>query len=386
MKKRVAILGSTGSIGRQALEVVRKQNNYLDIEVLTALENTELLIRQAIELQPNVVVIGNEKHYLQVKEALAPYLIKVYAGNSALLQVLEMDTIDQVLLAIPGFGGLKPALSALENRKPLALASKESLVVAGELVKNAALANATPVIPVDSEHSAIFQCLNGERNNPVEKIVLTASGGPFKGLSFQELEKVTPADALKHPKWNMGDKVTVDSASLMNKGLEAIEAKWLFDLKPEQIEIVVHQQSIIHSMVYFTDGSVKAQMSRPDMRIPIQYALTYPDRLENQLPRLNLLDTEPLTFEKPDTKKFRNLALAFEALGQSGNMPCILNAANEMAVQAFLKKQISFIKIPEIVELCMKQITYVKSPSLDDYLETDKMTRTKANELINKKT
>ena len=273
MKKRIAILGSTGSIGRQALEVIKEQVNFFDVEVLTALNNADLLIKQAIEFKPNVVVIGNEAHYQKVKNALEPHFIKVYAGEKALLQVLEMETIDQVLLAISGFAGLKPALAALENKKPLALANKESMVVAGELLRKAALENSTPVIPVDSEPSAIFQCLSGEGNNPIEKVVLTASGGPFLNYSEKELEKVTPAEALQHPTWKMGDKVTVDSASLMNKGLEAIEASWLFNLKPNQIEVAIHPQSIVHSLVYFADGTVKAQLSQPDMRIPIQYAL-----------------------------------------------------------------------------------------------------------------
>jgi 1-deoxy-D-xylulose-5-phosphate reductoisomerase len=386
MKKRIAILGSTGSIGRQALEVIREQINFFDVEVLTALNNADLLIQQAIEFKPNAVVIGNEAHCQKVKVALEPLFIKVYAGEKALLQVLEMETIDLVLLAISGFSGLKPALTALENKKPLALANKESMVVAGELLRKAALENSTPVIPVDSEPSAIFQCLSGEGNNIIEKVVLTASGGPFLNFSEKELENVTPAEAFQHPTWKMGDKVTVDSASLMNKGLEAIEASWLFNLKPEQIEVAIHPQSIVHSLVYFADGSVKAQLSQPDMRIPIQYALTYPARIDNKLPRLNLLETGNLTFQKPDTKKFRNLALAFEALEKGGNMPCILNAANELAVQAFLNKQIKFIDIPKLVEMCLQEMVFIKNPVLADILETDRLTRMMAQQIINKKT
>lgn len=386
MKKRIAILGSTGSIGRQALEVIKNQSGLLDVEILTALNNADLLIKQAIEFKPNVVVIGNKEHYHKVKAALDPIFIKVYAGESAILQVLEMDSIDLVLLAITGFGGLKPALAALENKKPLALANKESMVVAGELLKKAAIENSTPVIPVDSEPSAIFQCLSGEGNNPIEKVVLTASGGPFRNYSIKELEKVTPDEALKNPNWLMGSKITIDSASLMNKGLEAIEARWLFNLKPEQIEVVIHPQSIVHSLVYFADGSVKAQLSQPDMRIPIQYALTYPARIANNLPRLDLLETRSLTFEKPDTKKFRNLALAFEALEKGGNKPCILNAANEIAVQAFLNKQIKFIEIPELVEMCLQEMVFIKNPVLADILETDRLARLNVQENIFKKT
>lgn len=386
MKKRIAILGSTGSIGRQTLEVLKEQSNFFEVEVLTAFNNAELLIQQAVEFKPNVVVIGNEAFYNKVKEALEPLFIKVYTGKSALQQVLEMDSIDLVFLAITGFGGLEPALAALENKKTLALANKECLVAAGEIVKQAALSNNTPVIPVYSQASAIFQCLTGEGNNPVEKVVLTASGGPFVNFSMKELENVSPEEALKHPIWKMGQKVTVDSASLMNKGLEAIEASRLFNLKPEQIEVVIHPQSIIHSLVYFADGSVKAQLSQPDMRIPIQYALSYPERIENKFSRLNLLETGTLTFEQPDTKKFRNLALAFKALEKGGNMPCILNAANEIAAQAFLNKQIKFIEIPELVEMCMQEIAFIKNPVLADILESDSSTRIKAQEIIIKKT
>ncbi|HEY9115857.1 MAG TPA: 1-deoxy-D-xylulose-5-phosphate reductoisomerase [Bacteroidales bacterium] len=386
MKKRIAILGSTGSIGRQTLEVIKEQSNLLDVEVLTAMNNADLLIQQAIEFKPNAVVIGNETHYKRVKSALDPLYIKVFAGEAAISQVLEMESIDLVLLAISGFAGLKPALAALENKKPLALANKECLVAAGELVKKAALSNNTPVIPVDSEASAIFQCLSGEGNNPVDKVVLTASGGPFRSFSKKEIENVSPKNALNNPNWLMSDKITIDSASLMNKGLEAIEARWLFNLKPEQIEVVIHAQSIVHSLVYFADGSVKAQLSQPDMRIPIQYAITYPARIENKLPRLDLLETGSLTFEKPDTKKFRNLALAFEALEKGGNMPCILNAANEIAVQAFLNKQIKFIEIPQLVEMCLQEMVFIKNPVLADILETDRLTRLKAQETINKKT
>ena len=356
--------------------------DHFEVEVLTAYKNHELLVEQALKYNPNVVVIGNDRYYKEVSEALENSDTKVYAGEDAIEQITSMDSIDMILMAIVGFEGLKPTLSALENKKPVALANKECLVIAGELITKAALENHTPIIPVDSEHSAIFQCLMGEGNNPIEKVVLTASGGPFLGMTEQELTKVTPSGALNHPNWKMGDKVTVDSATMMNKGLEAIEAKWLFGLNPSQIEVVIHPQSIIHSMVYFSDGNIKAQMSIPDMRLPIQFAFTYPDRLKNNFPRLDLLKIHNLTFEVPDVKIFRNLAFAFIALEKGGNMPCILNAANEIAVESFLNNQLDFTQIPDVVEQCMDSIPFTNKPTLVDYFETNISTRAKAKEII----
>ncbi len=382
MKKRIAILGSTGSIGKQAIEVISTFPDKFEIEVLTAYQNAALLIEQAKRFNPNVVVIGNDGYFEKVSTALKDTDIKVYAGSDAIEQITSMETIDQVLMAIVGFNGLKPTLAALENKKPVALANKECLVIAGDLITRTAIENRTPIIPVDSEHSAIFQCLMGEGNNPIEKVVLTASGGPFLGMTEQELTKVTPSGALNHPNWKMGDKVTVDSATMMNKGLEAIEAKWLFGLNPSQIEVVIHPQSIIHSMVYFSDGNVKAQMSIPDMRMPIQFAFTYPDRLRNNFPRLDLLKIHNLTFEVPDVKIFRNLAFAFSALEKGGNMPCILNAANEIAVESFLNNQLDFTKIPDVVEQCMDSIPFTNNPTLENYFETNISTRAKAKEII----
>jgi len=343
LKKRIGIFGSTGSVGRQALEVIREQHDHFEVEILTAYQNAGLLIGQAMEFRPNAVIIADKNLYKQVFEALDPQDIKVYAGDEALVQIMEMESMDLVLMAIVGFAALAPTLAAIQNKKQLALASKESLVVAGKLIRQLTIENRVPLIPVDSEHNAIFQSLMGEGNNPIEKIVLTASGGPFRGFNRQKLQKVTPADALKHPVWNMGPKVSVDSATLMNKGLEAIEACWLFGLKLQQIQVLIHPESLIHSLVYFTDGSVKTQMSRPDMKIPIQFALSYPERLHNNLERLDLSEQNTLHFESPDIENFRNLALAFEALEKGGNLPCILNAANEIAVQAFLREQIGFL-------------------------------------------
>ncbi len=384
MKKQIAILGSTGSIGTKTLDVVRNHNEHFGVEVLTAFNNADLLINQAVEHKPNVVVIGNDEHYTKVFDALDPLDIKVYAGSKAIEQVLEMESIEQVVLGIGGFSGLAPLLSALRNKKRVALANKESLVVAGELVSKTALENSTPIIPVDSEHSAIFQCLMGEGNNPIDKIVLTASGGPFRGMSEKMLEQVKPSDALKHPVWKMGNKVTIDSATLMNKGLEAIEAHWLFNVSPSKIEVIIHPQAIIHSMVYFADGIVKAQLGTPDMFVPIQFALSYPDRLPNKLPPLDLLQLKQLDFEAPDIKNFRNLALAFEALEKGGNMPCILNAANEIAVQAFLTDRISFNQIPEVIEKSMQTSTFIQKPTLEDYIVTDRETREKAEKSLKK--
>lgn len=384
MKKRIALLGSTGSIGTQALQIIDEQSEAFEVEVLTAYENVDLLIKQALLYKPNVVVIGNDDYYLKVFDALDPHDIQVYAGSKAIEQVVEMDTIDIVLMAIVGFSALKPVLAALENKKTIALANKESLVVAGHLVSETSLRTHTRIIPVDSEHSAIFQCLMGELNNPIHKIILTASGGPFLGFSKKQLETVTAKQALNHPNWNMGNKVTIDSASLMNKGLELMEAKWLFDLKPEQMEVLVHPQSIVHSMVYFEDSSIKAQLSVPDMRIPIQFALTYPNRLKNSIEQLDLFKAKHLDFEQPDTKNFSNLALAFEAMKTGGNMPCVLNASNEVAVDAFLAGEIGFCQMSNVVEQSLEKIDFINNPSLDELYETDFEARIKANELIKK--
>ncbi len=382
MKKRIAILGSTGSVGTQTLVVIDEQNEFFSVEVLTAFNNADLLIQQAIKYLPNVVVIGNLTHYSKVRDALSNYDIKVYAGEDAICQTMEMSTIDIVLMGIVGFGALKPILAALQNKKKIALANKESLVVAGEIISKTAIENNTQIIPVDSEHSAIFQCLMGEYDNPIEKIVLTASGGPFRDKDIDYLKKATPAEALQHPNWKMGKRVSIDSATMMNKGLEAIEAHWLFNIPPSDIEIIIHPQSVIHSLVYFTDKSVKTLLSFPDMRIPIQFALSYPQRLTSSFPDLDLLKIKTLNFESPDVKKFRNLALAFKAMEIGGNMPCILNAANDIAVQAFLSEKIGFQQIPDIVEKSMQIIPHIKKAVLTDYFETDKITRIKAKELV----
>ena len=375
MKKRIAILGSTGSIGTQTLEVIAQNPDSFEVEVLTANNNIELLIEQARLFRPNVVVITNSCHYDLLKEALKDEPVKVYAGKEALQQVVEMDTIDLVVTAMVGYSGLIPTCNAIKAGKHIALANKETMVVAGEIINKLAMEHRVNIYPVDSEHSAIFQCLVGEFNNEIEKIYLTASGGPFKGYSLEQLAHVTKADALRHPNWDMGAKITIDSASLMNKGFEVIEAKWLFGLKPEQIDVIVHPQSIVHSIVQFQDGSMKAQMGLPDMKLPIQYALNFPDRLPSTFKRFNFLDYPKLTFEQPNTKNFRNLALAFEALNQGGNMPCILNAANEVVVQAFLNDRISFLQMPEIIEQIMEKASYLKNPNLEDYMQTDKEVR-----------
>jgi 1-deoxy-D-xylulose-5-phosphate reductoisomerase len=388
LKKRIAIFGSTGSIGIQALEVIHHHSEYFQVdeyfqvELLAANNNAEFLIKQAINFRPNVVVIGNKEKYQEVKEAVEKYDIKVYAGDESFEQVMEMDSIDIVLMAIVGIAALKPTIKALDNHKTVALANKESLVVAGNLISESVTMNQAHIIPVDSELSAIFQCLVGEFNNPVEKIVLTASGGPFRGYDATMLKTVTVDEALNHPTWRMGEKVTVDSATLMNKGLEAIEAKWLFGLSANQIDVLVHPQSVVHSMVYFEDGSVKAQLSNPDMRIPIQYALTYPDRLKMNAKSLDLLNVKSLTFEKTNVEIFRNLALAFEDLEKGGNLPCILNAANELSVQAYLSGQIEFVMISDIIEYCMGKIDFIEDPNLNDYFETDRLTRIVANKII----
>ena len=384
-KKHIAILGSTGSIGTQALEVIAANPENFEVEVLTAQNNAELLIQQAKEFKPNAVVIVNEDFYPQVKDALVPLDIKVFAGEKSLASIVQMDSIDIVLTALVGYSGLKPTIKAIEAGKNIALANKETLVVAGELITQLAREKGVNIYPVDSEHSAIFQCLVGEFDNPIEKIILTASGGPFRGKKRHELKSVTKAQALKHPNWTMGAKVTIDSASLMNKGLEVIEAKWLFSLKPEQIEVIVHPQSIVHSLVQFRDSSIKAQLGLPDMRLPIQFALGYPQRLKADFPRFDFALYPSLTFEPPDTETFRNLALAFQAMAKAGNMPCVLNAANEIAVQEFLKDNIGFLQMSEVVERCLEKITYVSKPTFEDYVETDRETRQLAGELIAKK-
>ena len=382
MQKRIAILGSTGSIGTQALEVISQHPDLFEVEVLTALNNVDLLIEQSIRYKPNTVVIGNENHYEQVKYALENHPIKVYCGADAIAQVCGFDSVDMVLTAMVGFSGLKPTIEAIRAGKSIALANKETLVVAGELIMKEAEANRVPIIPVDSEHSAIYQCLVGEGNNPIEKIILTASGGPFREWDLKDLEKVSPDQALRHPNWCMGPKITIDSATLMNKGLEVIEARWLFGVGPDEIEVVVHPQSIIHSMVQFTDGSIKAQMGLPDMRLPIQYAFSYPHRFESDFERFDFLKHSSLTFERPDTKIFRNLALSYEALRKGGNWPCILNAANEIAVEAFLKEKIGFLQIPDVIEETLNRSTYIKAPELEDYFNSDLQARRVAQEQI----
>ena len=381
--KSIAILGSTGSIGQQALEVIQSQRDSFQVEVLTAQNNADLLIQQALAFKPNLVVIANEALYEQVNIALMPHNIKVFTGYDALSSAVQMDTVDVVLTALVGYSGLKPTLTAIEAGKDIALANKETLVVAGELVTSLARDKGVNIYPIDSEHSAIFQCMVGEFHNKIEKIILTASGGPFRGLSYEQLKNVTKAQALKHPNWNMGSKITIDSATLMNKGLEVIEAKWLFGLTPDQVEVIVHPQSIIHSMVQFEDGSIKAQMGLPDMRLPIQFALTYPNRLKTDFERFDFSQYGSLTFEKPDTKTFRNLALSFEALRRGGNMPCVLNAANEVAVAEFLSDKIGFLAMSDIVEKCLDKMDFIKNPSFEDYVTTDKETRIRALELIN---
>jgi len=382
MQKRIAILGSTGSIGTQALEVISQHPEKFEVEVLTAMNNVDLLIEQSIQYQPNMVVIGNEQHYKRVQSALESHPIKVYSGEDAIAQVTAFDSVDMVLTAMVGFSGLKPTIEAIRAGKSIALANKETLVVAGELIMKEAEAKRAPIIPVDSEHSAIYQCLSGEGNNRIEKIILTASGGPFREWGTKELEMVTPAQALRHPNWSMGPKITIDSATLMNKGLEVIEARWLFGVGPDEIEVVVHPQSIIHSMVQFTDGSIKAQMGLPDMRLPIQYAFSYPNRFESDFERFDFLKHPSLTFEQPDTKIFRNLALSYEALRKGGNWPCILNAANEVAVEAFLKEKIGFLQIPDVIENTLSRATYIKAPLMEDYFNYDLQARQVAQEQI----
>jgi 1-deoxy-D-xylulose-5-phosphate reductoisomerase len=381
-KKRIAIFGSTGSIGTQALDVIAANPSLFSAEVLTAHGNDELLIRQAKQFNPNIVVIGDERKYAKVKEALTKTDIKVFAGEKALEEVASMDCYDMMLAGIVGFAGLRPTLKAIANGKAIALANKETLVVAGDIVMKMAVENRVPVIPVDSEHSAIFQCMVGETRNRIEKIVLTASGGPFLGKKPNYLVNVKRDHALQHPNWAMGAKITIDSATLMNKGLEMIEAKWLFNLKPEQVQVLVHPQSIIHSMVMFEDGSIKAQMGLPDMKLPIQYAMAFPRRIPNQFPRYDFKKPATLTFEDPDLKTFRNLPLATEALFKGGNLPCILNAANEIAVYAFLKNRLGFLDMTDLIEKTMSKIPYIQNPTLDEYYETDGEARSFAASLI----
>lgn len=382
MVKRIAIYGSTGSIGTQALQVISSHPDKFSAEILTAHNNDELLVKQCIEYKPNIAVIGDDKKYEKVKQALAATDTKVFAGDKALLEVAQMDAYDLMIAGIVGYAGLKPTLAAIENHKVVALANKETLVVAGDIVMQKAFANEAPIIPVDSEHSAIFQCLVGETQNKVDKIILTASGGPFLGRKPNYLVNVKRDHALQHPNWSMGAKITIDSATLMNKGLEMIEARWLFSLAPEQIQVLIHPQSIIHSMVQFEDGSLKAQMGLPDMKLPIQYALSFPDRLSNNFPRYDFKKPNTLTFEEPDLRTFRNLALAMEALNKGGNLPCILNAANEIAVYAFLRNKIGFLDITAMVEKTMEKISFIEKPTLAEYFDTDAEARNYAASLI----
>lgn len=373
--KNLAILGSTGSIGTQTLQVVEANPDRFRVEVLTANNNVDLLVQQALKFKPDSVVIANEGKYQQLREALQQEEIKVYAGAEAIAQVVTLSNIDLVVTAMVGYSGLIPTINAIQAGKNIALANKETLVVAGELINRLLEEHKVAILPVDSEHSAIFQCLMGEHRSQVEKLILTASGGPFRGKDFNFLQTVTPAEALKHPNWNMGAKVTIDSASMMNKGFEVIEAKWLFGMKPDQIEVVVHPQSIVHSMVQFSDGCVKAQLGIPDMRLPIQYALTFPDRIASDFGRLDFNICHDLTFEKPDIKTFRNLGLAYEAMARGGNMPCILNAANEVAVDAFLHGKCSFTAMSDLIESTMEKVDFIKHPVLEDYIETDRISR-----------
>ena len=384
MPEKIALLGSTGSIGSQALDVISRFPDVFEVESLTAWNNVKLLTEQARRFLPDSVVIGNVNHYQQLKDNLKNTPVKVYAGFEAIEQVVSGSSVDVVLAAIVGYSGLKPTIAAIKAGKKIALANKETLVVAGEIISRLVRESGSRIIPVDSEHSAIFQCLVGENGNPVEKITLTASGGPFLNMTSEQLQNVKPSEALRHPNWDMGNKVTIDSASLMNKGLEVIEAKWLFDLDPGQIDVIIHPQSIIHSFVHFADGSIKAQMGIPDMRVPILYALSYPARLHSDLPRLNLNSIKTFTFAEPDFKKFKNLSLAFDALKQGGNMPCILNAANEVAVNAFLTGSLGFMQMPDVVGYTMENSFYSKDPDLELLETTDKIARETALNYINK--
>ena len=382
MKKRIAILGSTGSIGTQALEVIEEQKDMFDVEVLSANTNSELLIKQSILHRPNSVVIVDDSKYDEVFKELNPLNIKVYSGGESLEQIVCSDNIDMVLTALVGYSGLLPTISAIKSGKKIALANKETLVVAGGLINSLCKSSSSEIIPVDSEHSAIYQCLVGEERNPIEKIILTASGGPFRGRSIDELVNITREQALKHPNWSMGAKITIDSATLMNKGLEVIEAKWLFDLTPEQIDVVVHPQSIIHSAVQFQDGSIKAQLGLPDMKLPIQYALGFPERLKNNFKRFDFFQHPNLTFEKPDTETFKNLALAYRAMEKGGNAPCVLNAANEIAVEAFLNNKIGFLNMFDLIGNCLEKTNFVKNPSLNDLVESNNEARQIAKSML----
>ena len=380
MKKQIAILGSTGSIGTQALQVIAEHPELYEAYVLTANNQVELLAEQARKFMPAAVVIANENKYLQLKELLADLPIQVYAGADALCEVVEAKPIDVVLASMVGYAGLRPTINAIKAGKTIALANKETLVVAGELINELAMQYHTPILPVDSEHSAIFQCL--ENNNPLEKVILTASGGPFRTFTMEQLHHVTKAQALKHPNWDMGAKITIDSATMMNKGFEVIEAKWLFGVRPDQIEVVVHPQSVIHSMVQYEDGAVKAQLGMPDMRLPIQYAFSYPQRIKSSFDRLDFSQLKELTFEQPDTNRFRCLALAYEALNQGGNMACILNAANEVVVSAFLQERIPFLRMSEVIEETMAKVSFIHTPTYEDYVATDAEARRIAESLI----
>ncbi|MBL7763794.1 MAG: 1-deoxy-D-xylulose-5-phosphate reductoisomerase [Chitinophagaceae bacterium] len=380
--KRIAIFGSTGSIGIQALEVIQSNPDKFSVEILTAFSNDELLVQQAKKFKPNIVVIGDEKKYKAVQDALSSEDIKVFAGENALEEVAGMDCYDLMLAAIVGFAGLKPTLKAISTGKAIALANKETLVVAGDIVMNMAVENRVPVIPVDSEHSAIFQCLVGETRNRIEKVILTASGGPFLGRKTNYLVNVKREHALQHPNWRMGAKISIDSATLMNKGLEMIEAKFLFNLDPDQIQVVIHPQSIIHSMVQFEDGSIKAQMGMPDMKLPIQYALAFPKRIANDFPRYNFRKVHTLTFEDPDLRTFRNLALAMDALNKGGNLPCVMNAANELAVFAFLRNRIGFLEITDVIEKTMEKVSFIEEPTLEEYFDSDGEARNYAADIM----
>ena len=381
--KNIAILGSTGSIGTQALEVIEAHPKLFQVELLTCHRNADLIVAQAKKFNPNVVIVTDEAVYKKVFNALDPLKIKVYAGIGAINDAVQMNTVDMVLTALVGIAGLIPTIKAIEAKKPIALANKETLVVAGEIIMKIAETYGVPIFPVDSEHSAIFQCLVGESHNPLEKIILTASGGPFRGKNLDFLQSIKKEHALKHPNWVMGAKITIDSATLINKGLEVIEAKWLFGLRTEQIEVIVHPQSIIHSLVQFEDGSMKAQIGLPDMKLPIQYALSYPKRILSDYPRFSFTDYSNLTFEAPNIEVFKTLQLAYKVCASGGNHPCILNAANEIAVEAFLNDRIGFLQISEIIEKCLEKVSYLRTPNLEDLINTDIETRTKANEFIN---
>jgi 1-deoxy-D-xylulose-5-phosphate reductoisomerase len=382
LRKEIVILGSTGSIGTQALEVIEANPDLFNITAITAGNNVDLLIEQTRKFLPDIAVIANEDLYLKLKDAVSDLPVKVYAGADAIAQVAEADNVDIVLTAMVGYAGLKPTIHAVKAGKRIALANKETLVVAGELINDLCHRHGASIIPVDSEHSAIFQCLAGEGDNAIEKVIITASGGPFRTYNWKELETVTPAMALKHPNWDMGAKITIDSASMMNKGFEVIEAKWLFGLQPEQIDVVVHPQSIIHSMVQFCDGSIKAQLGLPDMKLPIQYAFCYPDRVHTDFPRMNFSLYPQLTFETPDTERFRNLAFAYEAMYKGGNMPCIINAANEIVVDAFLKGGCGFLEMSDIIEKVMAKATFILKPEYEDYVRTDSEVRALTRQFV----